>query len=165
MKININFIPLEKEEEVSFSIHQITASITKATEILSDIVEEVSPENMSMEKSRNPIYLLGKIDDTFYKINIKDIFYVESVDRKLFVYTEKKNYELNVKLYVLEETLFPSGFVRISKSMLLNIHKIYSFVPTFSGNLEALLLNKERVVISRRYVANVKKQLGMGDLV
>jgi hypothetical protein len=171
LKININFIPIESEEEVSFHIHQMNASINKAMEILSDqaanqLVETpsaISTAETYTDKTKRPPYLLGKVDDTFYKVHLKDIFYLESVDRKIYIYTEKKNYELNEKLYVLEETLAESGFVRISKSMLLNMNKIYSFVPTFSGNLEALLLNNEKVVISRRYVANLKKQLGMGE--
>lgn len=187
MKININFIPIESEEEVSFHIHQMNTSINKAMEILSDQAANLSVETPSAisttsasklsttsasklsttdsttDKTKRPPYLLGKVEYTFYKVHLKDIFYLESVDRKIYIYTEKKNYELNEKLYVLEETLAESGFVRISKSMLLNMNKIYSFVPTFSGNLEALLLNKEKVVISRRYVANLKKQLGMGE--
>lgn len=161
MKINLNFIQSKLDEEVTFSIQKITPAVTKAMELLSDNVEETKSKE---EKEKSIPFLLGKIEDTFYKVNRKDIYYMESLDRKVFIYTEKKSYELNEKLYVLEEMLEEEGFVRISKSMLLNVNKIYSFVPTFSGNLEACLYNKEKVVISRRYVANLKKQLGMGEV-
>jgi DNA-binding LytR/AlgR family response regulator len=156
MKINVNFIHIDKEEEVSFSIHKMTSQITSIMEMLSDT-------NVA-HGGKLSSYLLGKIENTFYKVDIKDIYYLESVDRKIYFYTEKKSYELNEKLYILEEMLSDVGFARISKSMLLNTNKIYSFVPTFSGNLEAALMNKEKVIISRRYVANIKKQLGMGEV-
>lgn len=84
-------------------------------------------------------------------------------NRKVFVYTEKDTFEIAEKLYVLEEQLYPYGFIRISKSMLLNFDQIYSFYPKLSGNLEALLLNQEKVIISRRYVAGLKRKLGMGE--
>lgn len=161
MKINLNFIQSNLDDEVTFSIQKITPAVTKAMEILSDVDVIQAGKD---EKEKNMSFLLGKIEDTFYKVNIKDIYYMESLDRKVFLYTDKKSYELNEKLYVLEEMLEEEGFVRISKSMLLNVNKIYSFVPTFSGNLEACLYNKEKVVISRRYVSNLKKQLGMGEV-
>lgn len=159
MKFNINIIPINQEEETIFSIHQMTPRITEIIDMLSD-----NNKSFILNKSKIPSHILGKIEETFYKVNLEDIFYVESVDRKVYLYTKNKNYEMNEKLYVLEEMLTEVGFVRISKSMLLNMDKIYSFSPTFSGNLEALLLNKEKVVISRRYVANLKKQLGMGEV-
>jgi DNA-binding LytR/AlgR family response regulator len=158
MKFNITLVPPDQEEEISFSIHKMTQHI-------SEIVKMLSEENeyVETEKNKLPNHFIGKVDETFYKVNVKDIFYFESIDRRIFFYTEKKSYEINEKLYVLEEMLSQADFVRISKSMLLNINKIYSFSPTFSGNLEALLLNKEKVVISRRYVSVLKKQLGMGE--
>jgi len=67
-------------------------------------------------------------------------------------------------LYTLEEQLSTVNFIRVSKSLLLNINKIYSFYPKLSGNLEALLTNNEKVIISRRYVANLKSKLGMRDI-
>ncbi|WP_341274701.1 LytTR family DNA-binding domain-containing protein [Clostridium beijerinckii] len=88
---------------------------------------------------------------------------MESIDRKVFIYTKTQTYEISEKLYVLEEQLASIDFIRISKSLLLNINKIHSFYPKLSGNLEALLTNNEKVIISRRYVANLKNKLGMRD--
>ena len=45
--------------------------------------------------------------------------------------------------------------------MLLNIEVIQSVSPTFSGRFEATLVNDERVAVSRKYVPELKKALGM----
>lgn len=150
MKVNINIIPSELEEEVNFNIHNVNQKINEAIELLTSSKKTIK-------------YLLVKKEDKHYKVNIDEVFYIESIDRKVFIYTKAETYEISEKLYILEEQLSSNNFLRISKSMLLNINKIYSFYPKLSGNLEALLTNKEKVIISRRYVSNLKSKLGMRD--
>lgn len=150
MKVNINIISSELEEEVNFNIHNVNEKINEAIELLTSSKKIIK-------------YLLVKKEDKHYKVNIDEVFYIESIDRKVFIYTKAETYEISEKLYILEEQLSSNNFLRISKSMLLNINKIYSFYPKLSGNLEALLTNKEKVIISRRYVSNLKSKLGMRD--
>lgn len=150
MKVNINIISSELEEEVNFNVHNIEKKVTQAIELLTSSNEVIK-------------HLLGRKEDKYYKVNIDEIFYIEAIDRKLFIYTKTETYEISEKLYTLEEQLSNVNFIRISKSMLLNINKIHSFYAKLSGNLEALLTNKEKVTISRRYVANLKNKLGMRD--
>jgi len=45
--------------------------------------------------------------------------------------------------------------------MIVNVSKISKIVPTFNGKLEAVLKNGEKVVISRQYVPDLKKKLGI----
>ena len=45
--------------------------------------------------------------------------------------------------------------------MLLNIEAIKAVSPTLSGRFEAILINDERVAVSRKYVPDLKKGLGM----
>ena len=150
MKVNINIISSELEEEVNFNIHNIEKKVTQAIELLTS-------SNTVMR------HLLGRKEDKYYKVNLAEIFYIESIDRKIFIYTKTETYEISEKLYMLEEQLANMNFIRVSKSLLLNIDKIHSFYPKLSGNLEALLTNNEKVIISRRYVANLKNKLGMRD--
>lgn len=150
MKVNINIISSELEEEVNFNIHNVNPKINEAIELLTSSNKTIK-------------HLLVKKEDKHYKVNIDEVFYIESIERKIFIYTKAETYEISEKLYILEEQLANSNFIRISKSMLLNINKIYSFYPKLSGNLEALLTNKEKVIISRRYVSNLKNKLGMRD--
>lgn len=45
--------------------------------------------------------------------------------------------------------------------MVLNTEKISCVVPSFSGRFTATLLNGEKVVVSRQYVAELKKLIGL----
>ena len=59
-----------------------------------------------------------------YQISLKDAYYIESVEEKTFVYLEKEVYESNLKLYELEEQLKNTSYIRVSKSIILNIEKL-----------------------------------------
>lgn len=92
-------------------------------------------------------------------VNASDIYYIESVDKQTFVYLEKEVYRTDFRLYQLIEQLKKYGFVRISKSCILNIHYMDSIKPIFNSRMEAILKNNERVYINRSYLGEVKKAL------
>ena len=95
-------------------------------------------------------------------INIPDIYYAESVDKKTFVYLENAVYRTDFRLYQLKSRLQAYGFVQISRSCILNINVLDSIRPLFNSRMEATLKNGEKVHINRRYLNEVKKALG-GD--
>lgn len=99
------------------------------------------------------------VDDTEQMINIADIYYIESVDKKTFVYLEKEVYHIDLRLYQLKEKLQNFGFVQISKSCLLNINVMKNIRPLLNSRMEATLNNGEKVYVSRKYLNEVKKAL------
>ena len=88
-----------------------------------------------------------------------DLAYLEAVDNKVFLYTQKQVYETKQKLYELEELLREKYFPRVSKSMLLNLMKIGSIKPAMNGRMLAVLKSGEEIIITRKYVADLKKAL------
>lgn len=96
-----------------------------------------------------------------HRVRPTSIYYIEAVDNKTFLYCKDKVYELKQKLYELEESLTNSDFLRVSKSAILNLSKIKSLSPALSGRFEAALDNGEKVIISRQYVSDLKKRLGI----
>lgn len=95
-------------------------------------------------------------------INILDIYYIESVDKKTFVYLENGVYRTDFRLYQLKNKLQTYGFVQISKSCILNINTLNSIRPLFNSRMEATLKNGEKVTINRNYLNEIKRALG-GD--
>ena len=53
-----------------------------------------------------------------------EIYYLDYIDRKLFAYTSEGVFRLMNTLGACEEMLWNYGFVRVSKSNLINIYKI-----------------------------------------
>ena len=99
-------------------------------------------------------------DETCF-IPLKEILYFESVDNKVFFYTDGETYETTVKLYQLEEKLQNSKFARISKSTIANLNRFHSIRPEKNSRLTATLMNGEKLVVSRQYIGEIKRKLGV----
>lgn len=91
-----------------------------------------------------------------YQIAIADIYYIEAVDERTFLYLEKDCYESRKRLYELEALLEERGFVRISKSVIVDLMKVTAIRPALNGRFLCRLRNGEDVIISRKYVPAVK---------
>ncbi|MBP1754936.1 MAG: LytTR family transcriptional regulator [Firmicutes bacterium] len=105
--------------------------------------------------------LAGIKDGNITMIDPANVYYFEGVDNKVFLYCKQNIYETKQKLYEIEEEFKNTDFFRASKSVILNVSKIKSISPAYSGRFEAQLFNGEIVVISRQYVPELKKKLGM----
>lgn len=130
---------------------------------LKDINIEIRyPEmNNVIENLKQRIYscsqfIVGEDNGRTYKINIYDIFYIESVDRKTFIYTKENVYCSKNKLYMFSTELPESDFVQISKSCILNINVLECVKALINSKMEATLLNGEKLIISRNYIPKVK---------
>ena len=100
-------------------------------------------------------------DGATYFIDKRAALYAESVDKRCYLYTEDEVYETQLRLYELEALLAADGFIRTSKSQILNILKIGSLCPEFGGRIEAILENGEKILISRQYAKILKNKLGV----
>lgn len=105
--------------------------------------------------------LNGYKDGRIYLIEPVNVYYFEAVEQKVFAYCEKDVYEIKSRLYELEMQLFGKKFLRVAKSLILNLDQIEQLVPAFSGRFEAQLKNGEKVIISRQYVPHLKERLGL----
>ena len=90
-------------------------------------------------------------DRSTFLCRLTQIYYIESVDKRTYVYTKGDCYESRGRLY----------FVRISKSMIVNLRKIQNVSAEPGGRMVAVLLNGERTIISRSYVKEIKRRLGI----
>ena len=146
MKIRVRKIGNQLEEVVEVQCHEVT--------------EEVR-EIVHFVKSRQG-QLTGSFDGRQYEISVMDIYYIEVVDSKSFIYCSKEVYETKEKLYALESELEDKSFLRVSKSTLLNLMKVTAIKPGFNSRFIAVLQNGEEVIISRKYVPALKEKLAGG---
>lgn len=101
-------------------------------------------------------------ENTERYVNVSDIFYIESVDKRTFIYLEKEVLRTDYRLYQLAENLADLGFVQISKSCILNINTLESIKPLINSRMEATLQNGESLHITRKYLGNIKQALQGG---
>lgn len=97
-------------------------------------------------------------------VNVSDIFYIESVDKRTFIYLEKDVLRTDYRLYQLAEKLEDFGFVQISKSCIMNINTLESIKPLINSRMEATLQNGERLYITRKYLDDIKQALRGGTV-
>lgn len=94
-------------------------------------------------------------------LNLEEILYIESVDRKCFVYTADRIYKSYSKLYELERQLEQYMFVRINKSCVINLKNIDSIKTYFDRRLLITMSNNEQLIVSRMYAEKIKELLGV----
>ncbi|WP_066717192.1 LytTR family DNA-binding domain-containing protein [Clostridium sp. Marseille-P299] len=105
--------------------------------------------------------LIGILNGNTHFIDPSQIFYFEAVENKVFIYCKDAVFESKQKLYEIEKLYTNTNFFRASKSIILNISKIAHVSTAFNGRLETTLKNGEKVIISRQYVPELKKKLGL----
>ncbi|MDE6905405.1 MAG: LytTR family transcriptional regulator DNA-binding domain-containing protein [Lachnospiraceae bacterium] len=129
--------------------------IVKCREIDEDFMELL---NLLRQGGRK---INGYKDGNIYPIDVKDIYYFEAVDQKVFAYSKRDVFEIKSRLYELEASLPANKFLRTAKSMIVNLSQVKHLSPAFSGRFEAELKNGEKVIISRQYVSELKRKLGL----
>ncbi len=125
-----------------------------------EITEEIR-EIVTFVKGRQG-QLAGIQEGRQFEVPVLDVCYIEAVDNKVFLYTQKQVYETRQKLYELEEMLKEKYFLRVSKSLLLNLMKVRSIKPALNGRFLAVLPSGEELIISRKYVPELKAALKGG---
>ena len=80
----------------------------------------------------------GKLDGEIYVLNLDDIYY---------------------KLQELSEMLSRTSFIQIARTIILNINKIEKVSTLVNGRISAVLVNSERMIITRVYAHAFKQKL------
>ena len=146
MEIKLLKIAKEQPEQMEIRCHEIT--------------EEIK-EIVTFVKTRQG-RLTGIQEDRQFEVPVPDVCYIEALDNKVFLYTQKQVYETRQKLYELEDLLRERYFLRVSKSLLLNLMKVRSIKPALNGRFLAILHSGEEIIISRKYVPALKAALKGG---
>lgn len=144
MKVKVRQVSLYEDEEALISAVELTDDIKSAIDILENnfrVVPVISDSKTIMLKT-------------------DAIYYIESVDKRTYVYTKENCYETRYRLYELEDIL-SFYFLRVSKAMIINIRKIRAVKAELNGRMRADLLNGEQITISRAYVKELKGKLGI----
>jgi two-component system, LytTR family, response regulator len=114
------------------------------------------------QRSKKANILVARKDGAFHPLRIDRIRYFEADGNTVYCYAEGQRYEAQGKLYELESRLQGGTFLRIHKSLIVNVAWIRDILPGFGGRL--ILRLKESATeleVSRNYVGDFKAFLGM----
>ena len=144
MKIIVQAPEVGQEERVIIECKTVTPQILKVIEILGQA------QHLTVFR-----------DNEAFLVPASEIFYIETIDNKTYVYCDKEVYQSRMRLVELEEVFDKGNFFRASKQLILNLSMIKSVAPANGGRFQALLVNDERVLISRQFVPKLKEVFGL----
>ena len=144
VKVDIKKVNSYDDEHAELSVVKVTDTIQSAIDTL---------EN-------NCRVIAARLNDQTVMCQIDKIYYIESVDKRTYIYTKDNTLEVSYRLYELESEL-TRNFFRAAKAMIINIRKIKSVKSEINGRMTAELLNGEQVIIARSYVKELKERLGL----
>lgn len=144
LKITVEHISTG-ENEIVLKCRQLDSEIQKILAYLKE----------SMEK------LVAQKDGEKFLLLSDEVFYVESVDNKTFIYTKDAVMESQDSLFFIENKYSNMGLVRIGKSQLVNLHHIKKLKSIINSRIEVTLESGDRLVVSRHFACTFKSRLGI----
>lgn len=144
MKIEINENIALDNTEIIINCKHMDAEILKIVALLRVMDQKIT----------------GVKGDKTFLLDASEILYIDTVDKKTFLYTTDEVYETPLRLYELEERLGRIDFFRASKSTIINFRQIKSLRPDFGGRMLVQMNNNETLSVSRQYVPVIKEKLG-----
>lgn len=89
--------------------------------------------------------------ETAYYVPIEEIYFFETEGKQIHAHTADKLFEAGYKLYELEE-LLPAGFMRVSKSTIVNLDYIYSITRNLTASsIVEFVGSQKKAMVSRGY--------------
>ena len=145
MKITINVEPSATETSLLVTCKELTPQVEKllaAIRILDKQITATKGDNVCL-------------------IDLADVFYIEALERKTFIYTDKEVFDSEMKLYELEAALAQYNFIRVSKNTICSLSKIKSLKSEVDRKIKITMENGYQIIASRMYADELRKKLGV----
>lgn len=145
MKVKIDISAEYKEPFAVIHTDKVTDEIQRIIDVLGT--------------SEAPVTALKNEEDIIV-LQPKDIYMVRVEDGDTVIYGARERYRSRKRLYELVSQL-GKQFMQISKTTLINLSYMDSIEPGFSGTLLLKLKNGNKDYVSRKYLPEFKKYLGL----
>ncbi|MCL2217082.1 MAG: LytTR family transcriptional regulator [Defluviitaleaceae bacterium] len=148
MKVEIKIDPNIEEPAIVIHAPKITPEVLMWAEMFEGAGDRAS-------------LLIAKKNDKLFVIEPEQIEIIRTEGGDIKLYNrEAQEYMLTKPLHELQEQL-GSGFARISKSAIVNINRVDHLSHSFNGTMYIVMKNGVNDYISRKYLSDFKKRLGL----
>ena len=145
MKVSIDLSAEYKEPYAVIHTDKVTDEITRIIDVFSN--------------NDTPVTALQNAEEIVV-LKPDEIYMVRIEGGDTVIYGEKQKYRSRKRLYELAE-LLGKKFMQISKTTLVNLSGIDSIEPGFSGTMLLKLKNGNKDYVSRKYLPDFKRYLGL----
>jgi len=152
MRVEIEVNPDIAEETAILRVPKMTPELLTLVEIL---------EGTNSQEADKSMMLVAKKDDKVFLIEPDKVDIIRSEGGKITLYDHKaQEYMLAKSLSDVLEQL-PNHFVRISKSSIVNTNRVDHLSNSFDRTMYIIMENGIHDYITRNYLGDFKKRLGM----
>ena len=106
---------------------------------------------------RMDISFVAKTEGGSVSISISDVYYIENVERKLFIYSKDEVYRFDGTMSDIESRIRDTELVRISRTCIMNTDHLKEIRQIRNSHLEAVMDNDEKLIVSRKYLPDIKR--------
>ena len=106
---------------------------------------------------RMDISFVAKTEGGSVSISISDVYYIENVERKLFIYSKDEVYRFDGSMSDIESRITDTALVRISRTCIMNTDHLKEIRQIRNSHLEAVMDNDEKLIVSRKYLPDIKR--------
>ena len=145
MKVSIDVSAEYKEPYAVIHTDKVTDEIRRIVDLFSS--------------NETPVTALQN-EEEIVVLQPKEIYMVRIEGGDTVIYGEKQKYRSRKRLYELAVVL-GKQFMQISKTTLINLSYIDSIEPGFSGTMLMKLKNGNKDYVSRKYLPEFKRYLGL----
>lgn len=145
LKIKLNIDPSQKEPELIINAPDLTPEIKQLYQLLQ--AKQPNLEQIEAEK-----------ENVSYYLNLSDILFFETDSKVVMAHTKRNAYQVKYKLYELED-LLGGNFMRVAKSTILNLDKVYAVTRSISNCQIKFEESYKTVYVSRHYYRDLRNRL------
>ena len=127
-----------------YAFERFLKAVNKVHEYM-DLRERTASHSNVRDVLASPNFLFVKADYKLYKINLKDILYVEGLKDYVKIYASDKPIVTQISMKALEEKLPSQDFIRVHRSFIVAFSKI-DFIQK-----HMLTIGKKEIPISEHY--------------
>ena len=110
--------------------------------------------------SRRLERLVVKSRGRVYFVRVDEIDWIEAAGHYLVLHVAREEHLLRETIKAIDERLDPGQFVRIHRSIIVNIDRVKQLAPTFHGEYEIELRDGTRLASGRGYSARLRLLIG-----
>lgn len=137
-----------------------TREITKVSKRLLALLEErESQKELSTGQKPYLTRLMVKLASRVVLLKVDEIDWIEADGNYAKLHVDKKAHLLREKMHDLESQLDPQKFVRIHRSIIVNLERIKELHPHFNGDYIVVLEDGRQLKLSRSRRENLEARL------
>ncbi|MEK4385729.1 LytTR family DNA-binding domain-containing protein [Solibacillus sp. FSL W7-1464] len=131
---------------------------TKVTIHCSEMDDSIK-EILDFLKGKKTQFIVGRDGEMQHILKPDEIHYFHTGNEGVVAVSSEGSFILREKLYELEEILPATKFIRLSKSVIANLHELSRFEASFNGTLCVHFKSGAKEYVSRTYVNAIKEAL------